>query len=50
MNKKNSKIVVINIFGNSIKEKLSTSTPAPIFGKNVEDDSIIETNIYYLAC
>ena len=47
--KQNSKIVIINIFGNLSKKKLLTSILALIFEKNVEDIAIIDANAYYLV-
>ena len=46
--KQNFKTVDINTLGNSGKEKLPTSTLAPIFRKNVEDVAMIGPDAYHL--
>ena len=49
MEKQNSKIILINTFGNLGKKELSTSTLVPILGKDVKDVAIIDVDAYHLA-
>ena len=48
--KENFLIVIINIFSNLGKEELPISILSPIFGKDIEDISIIGADAYCLAC
>ena len=50
IDKQNSKIVVITILGNLNKEKLSISSLAPTFGKDVKNVAIIDANAFCLVC